>query len=82
MHCAGILEPGEQCDCGYDEWECNDPCCYPGIYIQQCDCGYDEWECNDLCCYPGIYYIGIYNSVIVDMTRGSVTIPAAIQVYI
>lgn len=27
----GILEPGEQCDCGYDEWACNDPCCYPAI---------------------------------------------------
>lgn len=27
----GIVEPGEQCDCGYDEWQCNDPCCYPAV---------------------------------------------------
>ncbi len=29
----GVVEPGEECDCGYDEWECNDPCCYPGIRL-------------------------------------------------
>ena len=25
----GIVEPGEQCDCGYDQESCNDFCCYP-----------------------------------------------------
>uniref|UniRef100_A0A8D9FBH6 ADAM10 endopeptidase n=1 Tax=Cacopsylla melanoneura TaxID=428564 RepID=A0A8D9FBH6_9HEMI len=24
-----IVEAGEECDCGYDGEECNDPCCYP-----------------------------------------------------
>ncbi|KAL3277841.1 hypothetical protein HHI36_013182 [Cryptolaemus montrouzieri] len=24
-----IVEAGEECDCGYDENECNDKCCYP-----------------------------------------------------
>ena len=23
------VEPGEQCDCGNNESDCNDPCCYP-----------------------------------------------------
>ena len=27
----GVLEPGEQCDCGRDELACDDPCCYPAI---------------------------------------------------
>lgn len=26
-----IVEAGEECDCGYDDNECNDPCCYPRI---------------------------------------------------
>lgn len=25
----GIVEPGESCDCGSDEFSCNDDCCYP-----------------------------------------------------
>ena len=25
----GILEPGEECDCGIDVYHCDDPCCYP-----------------------------------------------------
>jgi hypothetical protein len=33
VYCVGVVEPGEECDCGYDEWECNDPCCYPGIRL-------------------------------------------------
>lgn len=24
-----IVEAGEECDCGYDKEECEDPCCYP-----------------------------------------------------
>lgn len=24
-----IVEAGEECDCGYDDMECNDRCCYP-----------------------------------------------------
>lgn len=24
-----IVEDGEECDCGYDEVECDDKCCYP-----------------------------------------------------
>ena len=24
-----IVEPGEECDCGYDETECEEQCCYP-----------------------------------------------------
>lgn len=24
-----IVEVGEECDCGYDELECKDHCCYP-----------------------------------------------------
>ena len=24
-----ILEPGEECDCGPDIFQCDDPCCYP-----------------------------------------------------
>ncbi|CAG0882296.1 unnamed protein product [Cyprideis torosa] len=27
-----IVEPGEECDCGFDSYEClNDPCCFPRI---------------------------------------------------
>ncbi|KAJ9581415.1 hypothetical protein L9F63_023409, partial [Diploptera punctata] len=26
-----IVEDGEECDCGYDEEECNDKCCYPRL---------------------------------------------------
>lgn len=26
-----IVEAGEECDCGYDDLECNDQCCYPRI---------------------------------------------------
>ncbi|XP_056642317.1 disintegrin and metalloproteinase domain-containing protein 10 isoform X1 [Diorhabda sublineata] len=26
-----IVEAGEECDCGYDDKECNDQCCYPRI---------------------------------------------------
>ena len=25
----GILESGEECDCGTDIYRCDDPCCYP-----------------------------------------------------
>ena len=25
----GIVEPGEECDCGPDIYRCDDPCCYP-----------------------------------------------------
>ena len=25
----GLLEAGEQCDCGEDQLTCDDPCCYP-----------------------------------------------------
>ena len=25
----GIVEDGEECDCGLDHFVCNDPCCYP-----------------------------------------------------
>lgn len=24
-----IVEDGEECDCGYDDIECDDKCCYP-----------------------------------------------------
>lgn len=24
-----IVEDGEECDCGYDDGECDDKCCYP-----------------------------------------------------
>uniref|UniRef100_A0A6P7FQB9 Disintegrin and metalloproteinase domain-containing protein 10 n=1 Tax=Diabrotica virgifera virgifera TaxID=50390 RepID=A0A6P7FQB9_DIAVI len=26
-----IVEAGEECDCGYDDKECNDQCCYPRV---------------------------------------------------
>lgn len=26
-----IVEAGEECDCGYDEEECTDKCCYPRL---------------------------------------------------
>lgn len=26
-----IVEAGEECDCGYDDNECRDKCCYPRI---------------------------------------------------
>lgn len=26
-----IVEDGEECDCGYDDEECDDKCCYPKI---------------------------------------------------
>lgn len=26
-----IVEVGEECDCGYDEKECKDHCCYPRL---------------------------------------------------
>ena len=25
----GVVEPGEECDCGDDQESCDDPCCYP-----------------------------------------------------
>ena len=25
----GVVEPGEECDCGDDQLTCDDPCCYP-----------------------------------------------------
>ena len=25
----GLVEPGEECDCGNDQESCSDPCCYP-----------------------------------------------------
>ena len=27
----GLVEAGEECDCGEDEVRCDDPCCYPAI---------------------------------------------------
>ena len=24
-----VVEAGEECDCGFDIFHCNDPCCYP-----------------------------------------------------
>ncbi len=27
----GVVEPGEECDCGHNRTVCNDPCCYPAI---------------------------------------------------
>ena len=27
----GLVEDGEECDCGLNATECNDPCCYPAI---------------------------------------------------
>jgi len=32
----GIVEEGEQCDCGLDHFVCNDPCCYPA-YISDAE---------------------------------------------
>ena len=29
-----IVEAGEECDCGYDEEECTDRCCYPRLLTQ------------------------------------------------
>ena len=26
-----IVEDGEECDCGYDDMECTDRCCYPRL---------------------------------------------------
>lgn len=26
-----IVEAGEECDCGYNDLECNDKCCYPRV---------------------------------------------------
>ena len=31
----GLVEVGEQCDCGPDSYSCDDPCCYPAIISQQ-----------------------------------------------
>ena len=30
-----IVEAGEECDCGYDEEECTDKCCYPRLYTEK-----------------------------------------------
>ncbi|CAH0559198.1 unnamed protein product [Brassicogethes aeneus] len=30
-----IVEDGEECDCGYDEKECQDKCCYPRIVSEE-----------------------------------------------
>jgi len=30
-----IVEAGEECDCGYDEEECTDRCCYPRLLTQK-----------------------------------------------
>ena len=27
----GVVEPGEQCDCGGEQLSCDDPCCYPAL---------------------------------------------------
>ena len=29
-----IVEEGEECDCGYDEHECKERCCYPRILTE------------------------------------------------
>ena len=29
-----IVEEGEECDCGYDELECKEKCCYPRILTE------------------------------------------------
>ena len=31
----GLVEPGEQCDCGGDQFSCDDPCCYPALLPSQ-----------------------------------------------
>ena len=30
----GLVEAGEECDCGEEEVRCDDPCCYPAIISQ------------------------------------------------
>ncbi|XP_049820220.1 disintegrin and metalloproteinase domain-containing protein 10 isoform X2 [Aethina tumida] len=30
-----IVEDGEECDCGYDEIECQDKCCYPRVISEE-----------------------------------------------
>lgn len=30
-----IVEAGEECDCGYDEEECTDKCCYPRLLSEK-----------------------------------------------
>jgi hypothetical protein len=30
-----IVEAGEECDCGYDEEECTDKCCYPRLLTEK-----------------------------------------------
>ena len=30
----GLVEPGEECDCGNDQESCSDPCCYPAHISQ------------------------------------------------
>ena len=31
----GVLEAGEDCDCGQTELTCDDPCCYPALISPQ-----------------------------------------------
>ncbi|XP_046420360.1 disintegrin and metalloproteinase domain-containing protein 10 isoform X1 [Neodiprion fabricii] len=33
-----IVEEGEECDCGYDEEECKDKCCYPRLPMSKNQC--------------------------------------------
>eukprot|EP00090_Calanus_glacialis_P032140 TRINITY_DN53321_c0_g1_i1.p1 TRINITY_DN53321_c0_g1~~TRINITY_DN53321_c0_g1_i1.p1 ORF type:complete len:389 (-),score=99.90 TRINITY_DN53321_c0_g1_i1:73-1239(-) len=61
----GVVEPGEECDCGDSQEACTDPCCYPAHI------GYSERSANDSalpcsrtararCVTPPELFYGIY----------------------